>query len=52
MDLPVGRWHRAIVSLLHTEERLERWRAIKPLADALSWRVMVVATKPLKDPGS
>jgi ubiquinone/menaquinone biosynthesis C-methylase UbiE len=51
MDLPVGRWRRAIVSLLHAEERLERWRAIKPLADALSWRVMVVATKPLQDPG-
>jgi ubiquinone/menaquinone biosynthesis C-methylase UbiE len=50
MDLPVGHWRGAIVSLLHAEERLERWRAIKPLADALSWRVMVVATKPLLVP--
>jgi SAM-dependent methyltransferase len=47
MDLPVGRWRGAIVSLLRAEDRLERWRVIKPLTEALSWRVMVVATKPL-----
>jgi len=46
MELPWSRSRRAMRTLIGLERRLDRLSVLRPLWDALSWRVLVTARRP------